>query len=185
MIKTRLPKSFDLLLFWHGLFAGSYTIAYLTAEGAPALHQFAGYAAIGLLVLRLLMAIVVVERSPWALPWPKAAMWQAFGRKLGGGELSVFRGRTPLSPLSGLVLLATLVLVSLSGLAADWWKWEDLHGSIAEGSLIVVLVHVAIVSLGPLLKKLGERQSVAATRAGWPPIGGSGKACTEVPPSAR
>ena len=70
MIKMRLPKSFDLLLFWHGLFAGSYTIAYLTAEGAPALHQFAGYAAIGLLVLRLLMAIVVAERSPWALPWP-------------------------------------------------------------------------------------------------------------------
>lgn len=168
MIEMRLPKPFDLLLFWHGLFAGSYTIAYLTAEGAPALHQFAGYTAIGLLALRLLAAAGAAERSPWALPWPKATMWQAFGRKLGSGNLSVFRGRTPLAPLSGLVLLGVLVLVSLSGLAADWWKWEDLHEGIAEGSLTVVLVHIAIVSLGPLLKKLGEprdeRQPAAATR---------------------
>lgn len=168
MIKMRLPKSFDLLLFWHGLFAGAYTIAYLTAESAPALHQFAGYTAIGLLALRLLVAVAVAKRSPWALPWPKATMWQTFGRKLGSGDLSVFRSRTPLAPLSGLAILATLVLVSLTGLAADWWRWEDLHEGIAEGSLTVVLVHAAIVSLGPLLKKLGElrgiRQPAMATR---------------------
>ena len=43
MIKLRLPKPFELLLAWHGLFAGAYTVAYLTAESAesPAgLHQF-------------------------------------------------------------------------------------------------------------------------------------------------
>lgn len=158
-IKARLPKAFDLLLVWHGLFAGAYTIAYLTADGARGLHQFAGYTLLGLLTLRLLLAATVAERSPWSLPWPKAALWRSFGRKLGGADLSVLRGRTPLAPLSGLALLAMLTGVGLSGLAADWWKWEDLHEGLAEGSLAVVLVHVALVALGPALRKLGEFQA--------------------------
>jgi len=159
MTKLRLPSAFELLLFWHGLFVGSYTVAYLTAEGAQGLHQFAGYSALGLLAIRLLAALIAGDRPPWALPLPKASMWNNFGRKLAAGNFSVLRGRTPFAPLSGLVILGTLVLVTLSGLAADWWEWEDLHGSLAEGSLALVLIHIAIVSFGPLLRRLGESRA--------------------------
>jgi len=159
MTKLRLPNSFELLMVWHGLFVGAYTLAYLTAEGAPGLHQFAGYSALVLLAARLLTALVAGERAPWALPLPKASMWKNFGHKLATGKFSVLLGRTPFAPLSGLVILGTLVLVTLSGLAADWWKWEDLHEGLAEGSLSLVLIHIAIVSFAPLLKKLGESRS--------------------------
>lgn len=159
MIKARLPKSFDLLLLWHGLFAGSYTIAYLTAEGAEGLHRFAGYTVIGLLGLRLLVAAVASERSPWTLPWPTAGMWRVFLRKLSTADVSVLRSRTPLAPLSGLVILVAVVLAGLSGLTADWWEWKDLHEGLAEGSLPVVLIHIAIVSLAPALKRLSDSRS--------------------------
>ncbi len=159
MIKLRLPNAFDLLMLWHGLFVGAYTIAYLTAEGAPGLHEFSGYAAMALLALRLLAALVAGERAPWALPLPKASMWKNFGRKLRGGNVSALLGRTPFAPLSGLVILAALVLVTLSGLAADWWEWEDLHGALAEGSLMIVLIHIAIVSFAPIMKKVGESRA--------------------------
>lgn len=156
MTKLRLANSFEWLMVWHGLFVGAYTIAYLTAEGAPGLHEFAGYSALSLLAVRLLAALIAGERAPWALPLPKASMWKNFGRKLAAGNFSALRGRTPFAPLSGLVILGALVLVTLSGLAADWWEWEDLHGGLAEGSLTLVLIHIAIVSFAPLLKKLGE-----------------------------
>ena len=165
MTKLRLPNPFEWLMVWHGLFVGAYTIAYLTAEGAPGLHEFAGYSALALLAARLLAALVAGERAPWALPLPKASMWKNFGRKLAAGNFSALRGRTPFAPLSGLVILGALVLVTLSGLAADWWEWEDLHGALAEGSLTLVLIHIAIVSLAPLLKKLGESQTGATEPA--------------------
>lgn len=162
MTKLRLPTAFELLMVWHGLFVGAYTIAYLTAEGAPGLHEFSGYSALGLLAVRLLAALLAGERAPWALPLPKAAMWKNFGRKLAAGNFSAVRGRTPFAPLSGLIILGTLVLVTLSGLAADWWDWEDLHGGLAEGSLTLVLIHIAIVSFAPLVKKLGESRTEPA-----------------------
>lgn len=153
MIRLRLPKPFEVLLFWHGLFAGAYTIAYLTADGARGLHQFAGYSALALLAVRLLAAYLAGDRGPWSLPLPRAGMWRAFGRKLASGDTGALLGRTPLAPLSGLVILAVLVLVTLTGLIADWWEWDDLHEGIAEGSLAVIVIHIGLVSFGPLLKK--------------------------------
>ncbi|MFE8069897.1 cytochrome b/b6 domain-containing protein [Marinobacteraceae bacterium S3BR75-40.1] len=157
-IKWRLPRAFDFLLLWHGLFAGSYTVAYLTSEGAFALHQLAGYIALALLAVRLLVAGLVSERSIWSLPLPSRTLWANFGKRLARGDLKVFRGRTPLVPLSGLAVLLTLVVVTLTGLSADWWGWEDLHEGVAEGSLAVVFIHIATVSLGPLLRRLGQTQ---------------------------
>ncbi|MEW6647913.1 MAG: cytochrome b/b6 domain-containing protein [Pseudomonadota bacterium] len=158
MTRRRMPSAFDLLLLWHGLFAGAYTVAYLTAEGAPALHEFSGYVALGLLALRFMVARLAGQRAPWALPVPRAAMWKNFARQLLTGRLGALLGRTPFAPLSGLLILGVMILVSLSGLAADWWKWEDLHEGMAEGSLLLVLVHIAIVSFAPLLRRLAAKR---------------------------
>jgi cytochrome b len=159
MTTTRRPGSLslDLLLVWHGLFAGAYMVAFLTAEGVGSLHRFAGYAAMALLALRLLAAFLAPDRSPWALPMPSSVQWKPFLAKLGKGDWSVFRNRTPLATLSGLVLLGMLVIVIPTGMVADFWDWDDPHEAIAEGSLAVVLVHVALVSLGPALKRLAKR----------------------------
>lgn len=154
MTSLRLPKPFELLLFWHGLLAGSYTIAYITAEGAHGLHQFAGYTAVALLALRLLIGWRAAGRGAWAFPVPRAGQWRTFAGKLASGDLKVLRGRTPFGPLSGLVLLALLVVVALTGLLADWLGAEDLHEGPAEASLAMVAIHIAIVALGPLLKRL-------------------------------
>jgi cytochrome b len=154
---TKRPLSAgDLVMVWHGLFAGSYVIAYLTAEGSDAVHQFAGYAALVLLALRLVAASLAGLKSPWGLPWAAAVIWKPFVRKLSAGDLSVFRHRTPLAPLSGLAILITLLVVGLSGLAAEFWDWEDLHEGVAEASLFVILIHAGLVSLGPLLRAIGN-----------------------------
>lgn len=164
MIKLRLPTAFDLLLFWHGLFAGAYTIAYLTAERAPGLHEFAGYVTLGLLAVRILAARSAGGQAPWAWPLPPASMWKNFARKLITANFSALLGRTPFAPLSGLIILAVMVLVSLSGLIADWWGWDNLHEGVSEGSLALVSIHIAIVSFAPLLRRLtaSHREQQAA-----------------------
>ncbi len=147
----------DWLLVWHGLFAGTYTIAYLTAEGSEAVHAFTGYVALALLGIRLVAASLAGVRSPWGLPWAAAVIWKPFLRKLAAGDLSVFRNRTPLAPLSGLAALITMLVVGLAGLAAEFWDWEDLHEGVAEASLAIILTHIALVSIGPLLRTIGAR----------------------------
>lgn len=155
MIKPK-AVAFHLLLLWHGLLAGGYTIAFLTAEGSHALHEFAGYLVLGLLAVRLVVASLVSEGS-WALPWASGAQWRSFLSRVRSGDMEVFRQRTPLVPLSGLVILAALVFAAVTGLAADAWRWEDLHEGIAESTLTLVLVHLGLVSLAPLLKSAGGR----------------------------
>lgn len=152
-----MPRPMDLLLVWHGLFAGSYVIAYLTAEAADSLHVFAGYALIGLLALRLTIAALVPGGRLWGLPWAPRSLWRSFAGKIARGEIgAALRGRTPFMPLTGLVLLGWMVLVSITGLAADWFGWEDLHEGPAEASLALVFAHVAAVSLGPLMRRLAR-----------------------------
>ncbi len=152
--RLRLPRALDLLLVWHGLFAGSYIVAYVTSEGAHGLHRFAGYGLLALLTLRLLAAALAREKSVWALPWARLSMWRNFGARLWRDGSAALGGRTPFTPLSGLLLLAILVPLALSGLTADWWRWDDLHEGLAEASLALVLGHVAVVSAGPLLRRL-------------------------------
>jgi cytochrome b len=161
MIKPR-AVAFHLLLLWHGLLAGGYTVAFLTAEGSHALHEFAGYLVLGLLVLRLVVASLVSGEGSWALPWPGRALWRSFLSRLRSSELEVFRQRTPLVPLSAFAILATLVFAAVTGLAADAWRWEDLHEGIAEATLTLVLFHLGLVSLAPLLKKASGGSSRAS-----------------------
>ena len=118
--------------------AGSFVVAYLTAgEDLYAMHQFAGYAVLAALALRLVLGLVADSRSPLRLPRPFEAirLWRARGG-----------GRNPLFAVFAVGLLGTVGLVALSGATADFLPWlEDPHEAVAEGSLWLVAGHVAFV----------------------------------------
>lgn len=156
---ARRVKPMDVVLVWHGLFAGSWAIAYLSAESGEAVHQFAGYTALALLAVRLLAASLATEKSVWNLPWAPLPLWQAFLGRLGRGDLSVLRSRTPFTPLSALAVLGVMALTVPTGLMADWFDADDLHEGIAEASLTFVLIHVVLVSLPPFFKWLRKRRA--------------------------
>ena len=157
--RNRYPLSLNLLMVWHGLFAGAYTIAFLTGDLATDLHRFAGYLTAALLALRLAIAIPVAPTSVWALPWPSAILWREFLGRLLDNPIKALAGRWPGLPLSGLAVLVGGVLAVLTGLAADSWHADDLHEGLANLSLVAVSGHIALIALGHALRRTGKAEN--------------------------
>lgn len=148
-----LPRPITLLVGWHGLFAGAYTIAFVTSEGAERLHELAGYITVGLLGLRFAVALVAPDKSVWSLPWAPRPLWTAFGRKLVQTPGAALRGRTPFAPLTGFLVLASVALAAATGLLTlPSHVFEDLHEGAATLTYPAVLAHLAVVLLPALLK---------------------------------
>ncbi len=160
--RISIPFQHALLKAWHAWVAGSYLVAYLTAdEDTYVLHQFAGYVLLVAIAVRLLAGMAAPAAGPWRLPRPgiKAAIvW-----------LSVRRGRHPLFTWLATALLAGLGLAAATGALADGVTWfEDPHEAIAEASLWVIFAHIAFVGFMYGGKRLLSRAAAWLTDARLP-----------------
>lgn len=129
-----------LLKAWHAWLAGSFLVAYVTAdENTYAMHQFAGYAVLAAIVARLVAGLLAPAGSPLRLPRPSpraAWVW-----------LSERKGRHPLFAWFAAVLLALIGVAAFTGLLADNVAWmEHPHEAIAEAALWLVFAHIAFVA---------------------------------------
>lgn len=150
----------------HALLATSFAGAYLTAESEywRHVHTTLGYTAAGLLVARVL----------WGLMGPRPARWSAWWQKVRGAWQQL---RAPARQVvartsmlhwhhfqHALTVLALVLLVGLttaSGIANDQ-SWasgdledvlEEVHETLGNGLLVLVLVHVGGLLMGSWLKK--------------------------------
>lgn len=128
-----------LLKGWHAWLAGSFLVAYVTAdENTYAMHQFAGYAVLAAIVARLAGGLLAPPGSPLRLARP--------GLKEAPAWLTSRRGRHPLFAWFAAALLLAVGLAALSGAVADSAAWmEHPHEAISEASLWVILGHIAFV----------------------------------------
>lgn len=138
-VVSRLPLT--LLTTWHAWLAGAFLVAYVTAdEDTYAMHQFAGYAVLGAIVVRLLGGLAAPDGSLWRLPRPSLAAGLTW--------LKARKGRHPLFAWFAAALLIVVGLVAGAGAAADWVGWmEDPHEAIAEASLWLIFGHIAFVTV--------------------------------------
>ena len=144
-----------VLMLWHGLFAGAYVIAFVTQDGPGRLHELAGYITVGLLAVRLGVAFLVRGKSVWAMPWASGSLWSGFAKKVLRDPLAALRGRTPFAPLSGALLIGAVTLAATTGLMTlPVHALEDLHEGAANLTYPAVLLHLVVVALPVLLRKL-------------------------------
>lgn len=129
-----------LLKAWHAWLAGAFLVAYATAgEDAFAIHQFAGYAVLAAIAVRVVAGLLIPAPSPLRLPRPS---WRATRDWLATGK-----GRHPLFAVFAAALIAVVGLVAASGALADGTPWfEDPHEAIAEASLWLIAGHIAFVT---------------------------------------
>jgi len=130
-----------LLMFWHAWLGGGYLVAYVTAdEDTYAIHQFAGYAVLAAIVIRLLIGLIAPSSKLLKLPRPTFGPLKAW--------LPTAKGRHPLFAWFAATLLVIVGISAITGALSDSiMTWlEDPHEAISEASLWVIFGHIAFVS---------------------------------------
>lgn len=157
--RISMTRHYALLKAWHAWVAGSFLVAYVTAdEDTYAMHLFAGYAVLAAIAIRLLAGLLAPASSPLRLPRPDPRASLAW--------LAMRKGRNPLFGWFAVALLTSIGLAAVSGALADGAAWlEDPHEAIAEMSLWIIFGHIGFVAFiyggKRLLKRIGAWLSTA------------------------
>ena len=141
---TRLELGF--LVLFHAVISGTFVIAYFSGdEKTYPMHQFAGYAALVALGVRLIAAWIVPVGSPVRLPHPSWTATRSWFARLWRGEADARRVRSPLYAWMAVVMLVAALGIAATGGVADWvHAAEDLHHDLAEIAPLFFFGHLAL-----------------------------------------
>jgi cytochrome b len=144
------------LFAFHGALSGAFLVSYLSGdEDTYGMHVFSGYALLAAIGFRVLVGLVAPLGSPLRLPRPSLRRSGDYLRRWIGGDATARRERSPLYAWMAAALLVGVGVAGLSGVAADFRsRLDDLHEALANASLFIVIVHVAIVLTVHGLKRL-------------------------------
>ena len=166
--RVRVWDPFVRIFHW-GL-AAAMAVALVT-EGEPLeLHAWAGYAALGLIVTRLVWGFVGPRHARWAdcVRGPRATL--AYLREVLAGHPRRYLGHNPAGAAMALALIAGVGLTALSGMALlgaeefagplaglmqgltpyEAHALEEVHEFLAWGTLALVPLHLLGVALASL-----------------------------------
>lgn len=150
----------------HWLLALSFSGAYLTAESERwhQVHITLGYTALGLVLARLLWAVLGPRRVQASVWWGKVRTLPAQLQAWRQGRASVGPSFQAVNAVLVLGLLASLLLATLSGmgLELEWWstaaEWldeamEEGHELMGNLVLALALAHIGLVLGVSLLRR--------------------------------
>lgn len=129
-----------------------FAVAWLTAEEWDTVHEWVGYGACGLVVLRLLWGLAGSRYARFSQFVRCPSQTRAYLGDIVRGRERRYLGHNPAGAVMVLLLLAGMI-----GLGATGWMAtqrigfaEDLHELIANGMLVLVGLHVVGVLLASL-----------------------------------
>jgi cytochrome b len=165
MVENKWIKVWDpLLRVFHWSLVVGYLLAWVTADEWMSLHEKAGYFIIGLLLVRLLWGFIGTRHARFSDFVYSPARIKAYVQELMAFRPGRYVGHNPLGGLMILVLMATLMIASLTGIAAYGEEvrgfyyegsefFEEIHEFFANLSLFLVAVHLLGVAVGSLLHR--------------------------------
>lgn len=154
----------------------AFTIAYLTEDELLELHVWAGYAVLGLVLLRILWGFIGTRHARFSdFVFPLAGVWN-YIKQLGSPKPPRYVGHNPAGGLMIVIMLVMLLLISFTGLAvyaAEEHKGplvglfsgvggaveevlEEGHEVLADATMVLVFIHLA----GVLLEGLIHRENL-------------------------
>lgn len=150
------------LRLWHWALTVFVLVAWVTPNTHDALHRFAGYVVIGLLVFRLGWGFLGTRHSRFwrLLPRLYAAptyLWSLRHRRAGR-----YLGLNPAGTAMLVALLALLTVSSVTGAMqvtvtffGVWWV-EDTHAYSSDAVIVLVVLHV----IGTILMSVLQRENL-------------------------
>jgi cytochrome b len=148
-------------LFHWGLVA-SFAAAWLTAEGRSEVHQWAGFAAAGLIAMRLLWGVFGSHYARFGqfVRGPRAVA--SYLRSIIIGNEARYVGHNPAGGAMVLALLASISVTAFTGwmMTTDAFFGEDwvqnLHSLVANGMIVLIAFHIG----GVLLASYRHRENL-------------------------
>lgn len=155
------------------LFLANFT---LLDDDSPA-HRYAGYVLFALVLIRLLWGLIGTKHARFSAFWPSPSAIKAHFSELFKGQSAPHLSHNPLGALMVYNLLATLVLISITGImmgsdafwGVDWV--EELHEGLANYALACVGLHVAGVLLETRRSKINLVKAMVTGRKDIPDYG--------------
>lgn len=150
-------KVWDLFVrLFHWSLVASFAIAFLTGDDLEALHIWAGYAAAGLVALRLVWGLIGTKYARFTQFVRSPVTVLGYLRDIATGRETRYVGHNPAGGAMVLALLAMLVGLGVTGILmttpAYWHSepLEEIHEVMANLTLGLVILHIAGVTLASM-----------------------------------
>jgi cytochrome b len=142
-----------IVRIFHWSLVASFALAWFTSHSSEVIHQWAGFAAAGLIALRLLWGVLGTPYARFAqFVRPPAAVMRYLLAILKGREARHI-GHNPAGGAMVLALITAMAATALTGwmMTTDAYfgvEWVgDTHSLIAHAMLALVLIHIGGVAL--------------------------------------
>ena len=140
----------------------AYVVAYFTADDYPELHEWAGYAALGLVAFRVIWGFVGSPHARFSdfVPGPKRL--SEYVRLALRGREPRHLGHNPAAALMILFLLLATIVIGVSGwlLTTDWGWGSQLLEEVHEISVNVTLVAVGLHVAAAIYESIHQRENL-------------------------
>ena len=140
-----------LLRLFHWSLVGLFTANAFFTDDESKLHEWVGYAVIGLLVFRLLWGLIGPKYARFKSFWPSAEAIRAQLTDIATGRRRAHIGHTPLGALMIFNLIVTLAGIGVTGYMmttnAFWgMEWvEEAHEALVTWAELSIVAHIAAV----------------------------------------
>lgn len=147
-----------LIRMFHWTLAAAFTTAFATGDEVPRLHELAGYVILSLVAFRALWGLVGTRHARFSdfVVGPRAVL--AYVRDVATFRARRYIGHNPAGGAMILLMLTALLITAATGILADGLPRgalrhaaEETHEFFANGTLALVIVHVAGVAATSLL----------------------------------
>jgi cytochrome b len=160
--RVRIWDPLVRLLHWS--LAGTFAASWLTRHSAGAIHEWLGYAVLGIVLLRLVWGLLGSRYARFAqfVRWPAATL--RYARALAAGGQPRYLGHNPLGAWMIVALILTTLGICISGwlyTTDRYWgvEWvETVHRWLTNFGLVLVGLHVA----GVVVTSLHDRENLVA-----------------------
>lgn len=145
-----------LVRLFHWSLVASFVLAWFTPHRSEAIHAWAGYAAAGLVGLRLVWGVIGTRHARFSDFVRRPSVILAYLRAIARGTEARHIGHNPAGGAMILALIAGMAGTALTGwlMFTDRFYGDDgmvaIHSACAHGLLILILLHLAGVALASL-----------------------------------
>jgi cytochrome b len=141
---------------FHWSLVGGFALAWFTPTRSESVHMWAGYAAAGLIGLRLVWGIIGTRHARFADFVKRPAVVLAYLGAILRGTEARYLGHNPAGGAMILALMAAMLGTAYTGwlMYTDTWYGDDrmvaIHSAFAHGLLALVVLHLAGVALASI-----------------------------------